>query len=661
MMSRFVTMCFVASMGMTTKTQASPVVKVLQLLESLSSKLIAEGEVEQKQYSEFAGNCRVNALQLQLEIKDSKEKMQRYAATVQKAQSDIEEDSSTIDQVSSDFAANEKELNEATTVRKEDLATFKEEDKGLADIIDTLIRAREVMEKQFKKDSSFLQRDTKILSGITFAMQNLLTATLMSTETAGTVTSMLQTLDEKKEGDGTTILQTLSDLQEKAEAERAKLQQAEQKARHEFNMLKQALEHDMNTQKSQLDETKKHKSGAEETLATAQQNLETSTKDNSADQNVLNDLHLDCMTRANEFEQEVKERNAEITALNTAKKIIAESTGAANEREYESFVQLKMKTEVTTHSRAVDIISHLGKKSNDFAMMQLASKIKNALRGPDPFTKVKGMIQEMLDKLIEEGGEEAKQKAFCDKEMAETKSTMKKQQSRQNLLGSKIEKAKALISKVTEDSRNAQKEISHIMEMQTEMNRMRQEEHAEFSHAKKDYEAGLEGITLALKVLRDYYAKGDDSSLLQTESAKSDANGIIGALEIAASDFSRSLADLETEEEEAVTEYEKQTQDNKVSRAVKEAEVKELGVTKAQTAHHLSDAQNDLDSVDEEFAAVEEYWQKLQPQCVAKVPSFEERQQRRQDELTGLQNALAVLRGEALGDTDLLQGSLFGQ
>ena len=59
-----------------------------------------------------------------------------------------------------------------------------------------------------------------------------------------------------------------------------------------------------------------------------------------------------------------------------------------------------------------------------------------------------------------------------------------------------------------------------LAKLQAEMDKAPTEEHEEFIAVQSDLEQGLEGVRQALKVPRDYYAKGveaeEEAALLQT-------------------------------------------------------------------------------------------------------------------------------------------------
>merc|ERR1719247_2454245 len=186
------------------------------------------------------------------------------------------------------------------------------------------------------------------------------------------------------------------------------------------------------------------------------------------------------------------------------------------------------------------------------------------------------MIQEMIEKLVKEAEEEAGHKAFCDKEMAETEAKKADKEEEVEDLNTKIDRAAAKIAKLKETIALLEEELGKIAAEQKSADETRAAEKEAWGAAKTDFEQGLEGVQMALEVLRDYYAEKDDAALLQ--GAQSDlgdamslaqkstgaASGIIGMLEVAESDFSKMLAEGQAAEDLAQSEYEALTEDNKV-------------------------------------------------------------------------------------------------
>merc|ERR1719324_197771 len=100
------------------------------------------------------------------------------------------------------------------------------------------------------------------------------------------------------------------------------------------------------------------------------------------------------------------------------------------------------------------------------------------------------------------------------------------------------------------------------------MDKLRTEEKAEYDDVSAELKKGLTGITKALKVLRDYYAKGDST-------ASGDAGGgIISMLEVVESDFQKDLDETIATEKMAVAIYEKTTKENEMAKLTKEQDVK---------------------------------------------------------------------------------------
>merc|ERR1712048_1196157 len=106
----------------------------------------------------------------------------------------------------------------------------------------------------------------------------------------------------------------------------------------------------------------------------------------------------------------------------------------------------------------------------------------------------------------------------------------------------------AKAAKLKEEVAVLEKELAELATSQAKMDQMREEEKALFKTKEAETSKGLNGIKLALKVLRDYYAKADAA-----HGAKSDsANGIMNLLEVCESDFSKELAEIIADESTAV-------------------------------------------------------------------------------------------------------------
>merc|ERR1719473_111912 len=348
------------------------------------------------------------------------------------------------------------------------------------------------------------------------------------------------------------IVDTLEDMLEKAKAELADAQKAEMNSKFDYDMLKQKLEDAMKF--------------GENDLAVADKATAEGTKH-------LTDLQNECMTAATEYEESQHSREEELTALATAKKILEEKTGGATDREY-SFIQLQSKSkthagarEEQVKDRVVGLLQELATKGDSNALSLLADRVQAAsMMGEDPFAKIKGLISEMIEKLEADAAKEAGHKAFCDKEMKETKAKKEEKESDLDTLGTKIDKATAKIAKLKEEIATLQEELAAIAKAQAEADEIRAAEAAAWKEAKADYESGVEGVGMALQVLRDYYAEKDESLIQQTHvKATGAATGIIGMLEVIESDFTKSLADGSAAEAMAVEAYEKLTMDNKIA------------------------------------------------------------------------------------------------
>jgi hypothetical protein len=197
-------------------------------------------------------------------------------------------------------------------------------------------------------------------------------------------------------------------------------------------------------------------------------------------------------------------------------------------------------------------------------------------------------------------------------------------------------------AKLVEEVAALQNTLAEIAASQKEMDKLREEENAVYVESKATIEKGLDGIKLALKVLRDYYAKADKAH----GAAGGASSGIIGLLEVCESDFSKNLAEVVSTEQTAQGAYDQETKDNEIETTTKTQDVKYKSKESADLNKAVGEASNDRSSVQEELDAVNGYLQKLHDQCDEKVESYAEKKRRREAEIAGLKEALTILEDE---------------
>jgi len=300
----------------------------------------------------------------------------------------------------------------------------------------------------------------------------------------------------------------------------------------------------------------------------------------------------------------------------------------------------------------VRFVRDLAQKQKSTVLTQLASRMLTATRHgsqDDIFAKVKSLISDLIEKLNQEAEADATEKAFCDKEMAETETKKADKEAAIEKLSTAIDSMTAKSAKLKEEVATLQKELAALARAQAEMDKLRAEEKAAFDVNSAEMKKGVEGVKLALKVLNEYYAKEGKSH----SSADGAGSGIIGLLEVCESDFSKGLAEMIAAEESAASEYDTTTKENEITKATKDQDVAYKTKGAKGLDKETAEATADRAGVQEELDAVNEYYSGIKARCIAKAETYAARVARRTAEIAGLKQALQILDGEAV----LLQSS----
>jgi len=642
--------------------QVSPVQKVIQLLDELKGKVEADLASEESLMEEYTSWCDEEANTKEDAITSSKRTIGDLEATIEDAKASVLTLTSSIDELTTKISTSEKELADAKGIRDKEHEVFVASEKELADTVDSLDRAITVL----KKNLSLVQtgKMANVLGAMASGLQKVVEASWINSHQKAMLQSLLQANagdsdeDLSAQPQGTTvnyesasggILDTLADMQSKAEESLSSTRKDEMEAAHAFALLKQGLEDEIKVAKKQLSEATQTRSTTEEEQHSASSSLAETEETLAADTKYLEELKQSCSSKAAEWAARQKQAGEETAAIEKAKEVLSEGVKVLLQTSMRVRTRKMEAAGDDSRSQVVSILRRVSKNAKSYALMQLVASAQS-----DPFGKIRGLIEEMIAKLTKEAAEEADQKSFCDEEIGESKSKQADLSGKLDKTSARIAKAEADKAKLTEEVKMLEEEISEIDAGQAEATKVRQEEHEEYLKASSDFKLSAEAVAKAIGVLSEYY---NSAAFVQVASkqapelggAKSDVGStIVSILEVAESDFTSMLAETEADESSAAAAYEKLTKENTVTKATKQADVKGKVSQGKQLEVALGNYAENKATTTDELDAVLMYLDKLKPQCESKVMSYAEKKAKREQEIEGLKEALEILSAEAL-------------
>merc|ERR1719331_1659962 len=434
------------------------------------------------------------------------------------------------------------------------------------------------------------------------------------------------------------VVDMLTKLKDKFEDERAALEKEEMTAKQSYEMMMQDLT-------DQVERT-------ETTLA------------RDEDQKYLDDLVAGCTQKSADFESRQKLRAEELEAIDKAIEIISSSavSGAADKHlpslaqtSFALRASVSSKVAAENQGRAADYLAQQATVLKSKMLSMLASRAS-----ADPFGKVKKMIKDMIVRLMEEANEETEHKGWCDSELGANKVARDSKTEDVNQLTAQADQLTADIAKLMQELADTATAISELDVAVKEATETREAEHAKNTETIADAKQAQEAVKNALAVLKEFYAKAAEATALMQgpmddapetfdtsfKGQQSESGGVMGMLEVIASDFARLESDTTAAEETAADEYKTFSNDSEVDRATKVAETDNMEKLKTRKDGELTTTKKDLKGAQEELDAALAYYDKLKPSCVDAGVSYEERVERREAEIQSLQEALKILSGD---------------
>jgi hypothetical protein len=462
-------------------------------------------------------------------------------------------------------------------------------------------------------------------------------------------------------------LETFKALKEKAEKALQSERDIESENQHQYMMDKQAKVQEQNMCQDKTDKAKEDRANFIEEKAEAEGELAEAEKTKAADMKYLEVLLAECESASAAWDERKKSAAEEQAAIGKAAEILYSKvkvfflqSGMTHHTARPDQVQAAKKESRIRQTLLVHF-RNLGSKLHSLSLLNMANAV-----AADPLAKVKGLITDLIKKLEEEAAEAADTHAFCEEENKKNAKAKKVAENKLKKISIRLDKANAQLAELADSVTSLTQDIAEIQESNQEATKMRNEEKTSYDKNHQDFKEAEAAVIEAMEVLKDFY--GPDSFIqvgmsvdTTTKSpiavqppamggAKSDsAGGIMAIMDTMASEFAKTVAELESTEREAQKAYDKLIQDNKVSQATKEAEIKGMESQIEMMKVSASEHQDDITFNQEELDSILAYIEKLKPTCVGTVMPYEERKKKREEEIAGLKDALQIL--DDTGDT----------
>merc|ERR1719301_323819 len=119
-------------------------------------------------------------------------------------------------------------------------------------------------------------------------------------------------------------------------------------------------------------------------------------------------------------------------------------------------------------AKVVDIFKGLAERRHSFVFQQLAS-----MAASDPFVKIRGLINDMIEKLLKEAQEEATHEAFCQEEMGKTKKSRENKEMKLAKFTSRVDEASSKLAELQQSVKSMAGELSEIDKASAEATALR--------------------------------------------------------------------------------------------------------------------------------------------------------------------------------------------
>jgi hypothetical protein len=655
------------------KGGATPISKVLELMEEMAVKGRKEKEEEQNRFSAFWQWCGDQTRIKNDEIAKATMLIEKLTATIEKCAAEIKELTSRINELEEDVGRWTKDKKSATEVDAKEAADYQALAADYTESLTALDGAIITLKKQAynrpQAEEALLQ--VKRLRLVPVSTKRALVAFLQQPSVEEMPDERLLRSSPEAYGyefQSTGVIDMLEKLKDQFGTKKYELDADEQKRQHGFEQIMQQLTDNIENAEHEISKKTTLRAKTEQEKADAEGDKAATIAERAEDQKYLDEMTALCEVKKADFESRLALREQELATIKEAMEIIASQSvvGAgdkylpadvsmAQKKGSSALAQLRGEMMSPLQGRIATFLANRGKQYNSRLLAMVSERV-----AADPFTKVKKMIKDLIWKLMQEATAETEHKGWCDTELTTNQQTREKKTEIVNELTATEEDLTANIAKHTQEIETLTEEIATLTSEMAEATETRAQNKAENEETIATAKEAQVAVQNAIALLKDFYAKSAQATALSQQTPAEDApetfdkpykgmlpegGNVVDFLEVILTDFARLESDTTTAEASELAEYKKYYNESEVDKALKETMKGQKESKKAELETALQQTIEDLKATQEQLDAAIAYYEKLKPTCVDSGVTYEDRVKRREAEMQSLKEALGILQG----------------
>jgi len=660
--------------GVATSMTSNPLRKVVNMLQSMQTKVVEEGDKAEELFEKFKCYCTKSGGDLSSGIEAAEGKVAELGPSIEASVSKKEQLDKDLVAHKADRVSAGTAMDEASALRAKEKAAY---DKALAENkanYDAMTKAVTALDKGM--GGSFLQsRFAGVLRSYVSNSQ-----AVEDTDRQSVLAFLTGAQAEGAEyspasGEILGILKQMKDEMFKDQQDMIAEEESAVKAYEELTGAKKkevaALSKAIEEKLSRVGEL-----GVE--IASMSNDLEDTSEQLAEDKAFLAQLEKSCSSSGSVHEEEKKARAEELLALSETIKILNDDDALDLFKKTlpsaaMSFIQVQ-RTSSTLRAQARSLLAQARSRQQPQQRQRL-DFIALALHGRKAgFDEIVTLIDKMIVSLKVEQKDDDDKTKYCAAEMDSSDDKKKGLERSSEDIGVAIAEAKEGIETLTEEIKALKAGIIALDKSVVEATELRKAENTAYKQLMADNGAAKEIILFAKNRLAKFYAPAlhkaaSAASFVQLASKRgapppppetaaaytakaSESGGVLQMMDLLVSDLDREMTIAKAEEKNSQEEYEEMMSDSAEKRAMDSKGLTDKEASVAGMEASVESGVSEQKSTGKELKATEAYIMSLHAECDWLLQYYDTRKTARADEVDSLEKAKAVLSG---ADYSLLQ------